>query len=129
MSRAAPDVRERALELWALAIPPSVWAVHFLLSYATAAVWCAKVAGLGGSLAGARVAIAVYTVVGLAGIGLVGWRGFQRHRHGGASPPHDDDTPEDRHRFLGFATALLAALSAVATIYSALAAVFIGSCR
>jgi hypothetical protein len=127
--RAAPDVRERALELWALAASPTLWAVHFLLSYGTAAVWCAKVAGLGGSLAGARAAIAIYTAVALAAIALVGWRGYRRHRLPGGDPPHDDDTPEDRHRFLGFATALLSGLSAVATVYSALAAVFIGSCR
>ena len=38
--------------------------------------------------------------------------------HGNATLPHDDDTPEDRHRFLGFAALLLSALSAVAVIYA-----------
>lgn len=129
MSRASPDLRERAVELWALAAAPTAWAVHFLLSYGTAAVWCAKVSRAGGPLGGARVAIAVYTVVALAAIAAVGVRGLRHHRRGGGQVPHDDDTPEDRHRFLGYATALLAGLSAVATIYTALAAVFIGSCR
>jgi hypothetical protein len=128
MSARAPD-HEVALELWALTASPALWAVHFLASYGTAAVWCAKVASTGGSLAAARLAIGVYTVVALAGIALVGWRGVRRHRYGRAALPHDDDTPEDRRRFLGYATALLSALSAIATIYSALAAVFIGSCR
>jgi hypothetical protein len=128
MSANAPDVREKAIDLWLLAASPAIWSLHFLVSYATAAIWCAKVTE-GGSLAGARVAIAVYTAVALAGIALVGWRGFQRHRHGGLAAPHDDDTPEDRRRFLGFSTALLSGLSAIATAYSALAAVFIGSCR
>lgn len=125
----AADVRERALELWMVAASPVIWSLHFLLCYATAAIWCAKVAGGGGPLAGARVAIAAYTVVALAGIAAVGWRGLRRHGHGGDAPPHDDDSPEDRSRFLGFATALLSGLSGVATIYTALAAVFVGSCR
>jgi hypothetical protein len=120
---------EKSSHLWAIAASPALWAGHFLLSYATAAVWCAKFAGASGSLAPARAAIAAYTVVALAGIALVGWRGAKRHSVGAASVPHDDDSPEDRHRFLGFATLLLSGLSAVATVYSALAAAFIGSCR
>jgi hypothetical protein len=123
------SVPEKPSHLWALAASPGLWAAHFLLSYATAAIWCAKVAGRDGSLSGARVAIAVYTVVALAGIAVVGWRGVQRHRHGGPQADYDDDTPEERHRFLGLATAMLSGLSAVATAYSALAAVFFGSCR
>lgn len=125
-SRGAP---ERPLHLWGLAAAPTVWALHFLLSYGTAAVWCAKVAGRDASLAGARVAIAAYTVAALAAIGAVGWSGLRRHRLDGEPAPHDDDTPQDRHRFLGLATALLAALSAVATLYSALAVAFFRSCR
>jgi hypothetical protein len=126
----ATATRERPLYLWALAASPAIWAAHFLLSYATAAVWCAKVAGVGGSLLGARIAIGAFTAVALAGIGYVGWDGHRRHRygHGGGSEPHDDDSPEDRHRFLGYATVLLSALSAVATIYAALVVIFIGSC-
>lgn len=122
--------RERPLYLWALAASPAIWAAHFLLSYGTASIWCAKVAGVGGSLSGARIAIAAYTAVALAGIALVGWDGHRRHRHRHApdSEPHDDDTPEDRHRFLGQATVLLSALSAVATVFEALVVVFVGSC-
>jgi len=43
--------------------------------------------------------------------------------------PHDADTPEDRHRFLGFATLLLSGLSAVAVIYTALVVVVFRSCH
>jgi hypothetical protein len=39
------------------------------------------------------------------------------------------DTAEDRHQFLAFSTLILSGLSAVATIYVALAPVFIGNCR
>jgi len=121
-----PEHKER---LWIIAVSPAVWAVHFLASYVTAAVWCAKVAGRDGLLADARVAIAVYTVLALAGIGVAGWRGYRRHSFGGATPPHDYDTPEDRHRFLGFAALLLSGLSAVAVVYVALTAVFFETCR
>jgi hypothetical protein len=115
--------------LWFLTASPMIWAAHFLLCYLTAALWCAKLAGPDGSLGRVRVAIAVYTVLALIGIGLTGWHAFRRHSFGGTTVPHDFDTPADRHRFLGFATLLLSALSAVATLYVALAAVFIGSCH
>jgi hypothetical protein len=123
------ETHERRQSLWRPVIPPIIWTVHFLLTYLTATIWCAKVAGRDGSLGGARVAIAIYTVLALAGIAFVGWRGWQRHAFDGSETQHDFDTPADRHRFLGFATALLAGLSAVATIFTPLAAVFFGDCR
>jgi hypothetical protein len=107
---------------------PTTWAAHFLLSYATAAIWCAKVVGLGGSLATVRMSIVCYTLAALGVVGFIGWVGYRRHSFGQADLPHDDDTPEDRHRFLGFATLLLAALSAVAIVYEALVVVFIDRC-
>lgn len=109
-----------------IAASPTIWAAHFLLSYITAAIWCAKT---GAPLDPVRVAIAVYTAIALAGIGFAGWRGLRRHKLGTATVPHDFDTPEDRHRFIGFATLLLSGLSAVATIYVALVAVFIETCH
>jgi hypothetical protein len=114
--------------LWLLILSPVLWAVHFLLCYLTAAIWCAKLAGPDGSLGGVRVAIAVYTVLALLGIGMIGWQAFRRHTFGNTAAPHDFDSPAGRHGFLGFATFLLSALSAVATLYAALAAVFIRSC-
>lgn len=114
--------------LWLLALGPTLWMLYFLLSYATAAIWCAKVVDRDGSLEGARITIGIYTVLTLTGIGIVIWRGFRRHSFGTATVPHDFDTPADRHRFLGFATVLLGGLSVVATLYVALAIVFIGSC-
>lgn len=126
MASQLPEAKE---SLWLLTASPVIWAAHFLLCYATAAVWCAKVAGAGGSLETTRMAILVYTLIALAAIGVIGWIGYRRHRLANASVPHDDDTPEDRHRFLGFATFLLSALSGVAVIYAALVAVFIRSCH
>lgn len=131
MSSYAPDPRlpERHERLWLIAAPPTVWAAHFLLSYCTAAVWCAKAADPSESLGAVRVAIAVFTVLALGAIALFGWAGWKRHRRGRARAPHDDDTPEDRHRFLGFATFLLAGLSGVAVLYAAMVPLFIGTCR
>jgi hypothetical protein len=124
------QLQERSESLWRLAAPPLVWALHLLLSYCTAAIYCTKYApARDASLGGVRVAIGAYTVVSLLAIGVAGVRGYQRHRFGDAETPHDFDTPEDRHRFLGFATFLLAAISAVAVVYQALPALFIGSCR
>ena len=120
---------ERHETLWMLAASPTIWALHLLASYATAAIWCGKIAGPSGSFAAARIAIAVYTVAALAGIGAIGLVAFRRHRFGGGRPPHDADTPEDRHRFIGYSTFLLSALSVVAVIYAAMAVVFIEGCQ
>ena len=125
----ADDTREGNQSLWLLAAAPVVWAAHFALSYATVAVWCAKVAGRDGSLGPARAAVAAYTVVALAAIGAIAHHARGRYRYGGAREPDDADTAAGRHRFLGFAGLLLAGLSAVATLFAALAAVFIRSCQ
>jgi hypothetical protein len=123
------ELPERNESLWVLIISPIIWTTHFLLCYLTAAIWCAKVAGRYGTLDGVRIAIVVYTVLALIGIGITGWLAFRRHSFGTATVPHDFDTPEDRHRFLGFATLLLSGLSGVGILYVALVAVFIGTCH
>lgn len=119
---------ERNESLWMLTASPTIWAAHFLASYLTAAIWCAKYAGPSESLGTARVAIAVYTLAALLGIGIVGTIAFRRVSFRREDMPHDDDTPLDRHRFLGFATLLLSALSAVATLFVAAVVVFVETC-
>ena len=121
-------LQEKKESLWRLIVSPIIWSAHFMASYLTAAIWCAKFAGRDGPLAFVRWAIVIYTIVALIGIAWNGWDGYRRHRHRGEPPPHDDDTPEDRHRFLGLSTALLAALSAVATVYAAFVVFFFRSC-
>ena len=115
--------------LWLLTIGPTIWAAHLLLCYVTAAVWCAKFAAADASLGDVRTAIIWYTAVALVGISIVGLEGFRRHSYGTETTTHDLDSPEDRHRFLGFATLLLSGLSAVAVLYAALAATFFDTCR
>ena len=121
------DTSEASQHLWLIAVSPTIWAAHFLASYLTAAIWCAK-AGRGAELAGVRIAVAAYTVAALAGILLTGWNGLRRHRLGNATVPHDWDTAEDRHRFLGFATVLLSGVSVVGVLYVAMVALFFQAC-
>jgi hypothetical protein len=110
-------------------VSPTIWAGHFLLSYISAAIWCAKYAARYGSIEPVRWAIVVYTVIALAGIAWNGRSGLRQHRFQSESLPHDFDTPGDRHRFLGFATVLLAGLSAVATVFAAFVVLFFDDCR
>ena len=123
------EVHESRQSLLLLIAAPTVWALHFLACYITAAIWCEKVAGRDGELNGARWVIAFMTVVALLGIWFNGRAGWRRHTFGHSTLPHDFDTPEDRHRFLGFATFLLAVLSAIAVVFVAIVAFFFSDCR
>jgi hypothetical protein len=127
--RHAQDVSESNQTLWLLAASPTVWVLHFLACWFAVSMWCAKVAGPTGPLGPVRPVVAGLTLGALAAIAVIGWVGLRRHRFGVATVPHDFDTPEDRHRFLGFAAVLLSGLSAVAVVYVALAAVFLSTCR
>lgn len=120
---------EEKENLWRLIVSPAIWAGHFMLSYITAAVWCAKFAAPDGSLQPVRWAVAFYTLLALTGILRNARSGLRRHRFGDESLPHDFDTPGDRHRFLGFATVLLAGLSAVAVLFAAVAVFYFHDCR
>lgn len=129
-SRPANDrLPERSAFLVLLATGPAIWAAHFLATYVTVSVWCARFAGAGGPLAPVGLPILLYTVAALAAIGAIGWSGYRRHGYGAETLPHDMDTPADRHRFLGFSTLLLAGLSALATIYVAWSTTFFEVCR
>jgi hypothetical protein len=123
------ETSERNQSLWWVALSPAIWAMHFVLSYATASIWCGKIADSGSSLWQVRLAIGVYSILALSGIGIMGWVGYRRHRYGDAELPHSEDTPEDRHRFLGFAVLLLSALSAVATVYATAVLFFFRNCE
>jgi hypothetical protein len=129
MNEATAEPPERTVYLVMLGGAPAIWMFHFLLSYATVAIWCGRVVGVAGPLGAARTAIAWYTVVALLGIALIGWSGYKRHGHGTETLPEDSDTPRARHRFLGFATLLLAGLSAMATVYVAASAMIMETCR
>ncbi len=119
---------EERESLWMLTVSPVIWATHFMASYLTAAVWCAKYAGPSGTLGPARTAIIIYTVAAIAGIGVVAWIAARRADISGDLSPHDADTAHSRHRFLGLATLLLSGLSAVATLFAAAVIIFVRTC-
>lgn len=119
---------EHEESLWVLIVGPTIWAVHFLLCYLTAAIWCAKVAGTTDSVSGARIAISIYTVVALIGIGIAMIDAYRRHEFGEATLPHDYATAADRHRFLGFAAFLLSGLSFISTLFVGIVVYFIDKC-
>jgi hypothetical protein len=114
---------------------PLVWALHFLASYLTAAIWCARAsadAGVGAFETGmevVRAAIAVYTLGALLALALVGRRGLREHRQVQGDTPQESDDRTERRRFIGFAAVLVSGLSAVAVTFVGLAAAFFGSCR
>jgi hypothetical protein len=128
MAMTDPSLVESRERLWVIPASPVVWALHFTATYVTAAVWCGRWAGPARDLGAAGTAIAVYTAAALLAIGVLGWYGFRAHQYGDGRPPHDADTPEDRHRFIGLATMLLSGLSIIAVVYSALAVWLSGAC-
>lgn len=115
--------------LWTLFTAPVIWAAHFVVCYAGAAVYCARAATLGIGLDGLRVGIAAATVLALAGIVVAAALAWRQWGFGTGDPPHDRSTRPDRLLFQGFATLLLAGLSGVAVLFQAMPALFITDCR
>ena len=123
-------LRQRAEQviqnLWSLVAPPTIWALHFLFCYVYAAVRCAKGAE---NLGDVRLAIAAATLVSLSLVAASGYIAWAHSRMPGDAPPHDESTEEDRERFLGTAKLLLAALSFVAIVFTAIPAYVFEDCR
>jgi hypothetical protein len=122
------DLPEKSRYLARMALAPAIWLVHFLASYVTAAFWCRPAGTRDRPIGSLDELILLYTVAAVVGITAAAWSGYQRHAFAAGSPPHDSDTPTDRHRFLGFASLLLAALSLVATLYTVIAVGFFDVC-
>jgi hypothetical protein len=118
----------RVSNLWMLIVPPTVWALHFLFCYVYAAIRCAKDGRLA-PLDDVRVVIGAATVVALLVVLLVARVAWAQMRVDGDPPPHDESTLEDRHRFLATAKLLLAGLSFVAIVYTAIPAFIFADCR
>jgi hypothetical protein len=114
--------------LWMLVVPPTVWALHFLFSYVYAAVRCAK-SGSVEVIVDIRTGIAVATVVALLLVVAFGYIAWAQSRVQGDLPPYQDSTDEDRLRFLAVSTLMLAGLSFVAILFTALPAFVFEDCR
>lgn len=114
--------------LWLLSVGPVIWIVHFLLSYVTAAIYCAKAAGFETGVAPVRVAVSAYTALALIGLVATGIHAMRRSEPGDAATRRQSRAA-DRRRFIGSATALLCGLSGLATIYVAAVTLFFESCH
>lgn len=125
MSGAVPEARE---SLWRLIFGPLVWAAHFLLSYVTGAIGCAKLADTQDEIGLLRLLVALYTAMAMALIAGAADHQWRRQRHASAQPAQDAGGREHRQRFLGLAGLLLCGLSAVAVIYTAAVVVAIRGC-
>ena len=127
---------------WRALAAPLIWALHFLLSYITVAIACARQLP---EFDLARTLVALYTLLAFAGIALCAWPARRARGDPGATPaaPREDRRPPapaapaastDREaggypRFLSGLTQTLAGLSAVATAYVAMPILFFESCR
>ncbi|WP_066718826.1 hypothetical protein [Sphingomonas pituitosa] len=119
--------RFRALRvtLWTLIVPPTSWAAHFLFSYLWAAVRCAKT----GRYVDAPAIFWGGTAAALLVILASGWIAWVQARIPGDHPPHESGTDSDRLRFLAYATLLLAGLSVIGVVFTALPVLFLRDCR
>ena len=124
------EFAEAADSLWRLVFGPIVWAVHFLVSYAAAAVYCAKFGTDAGSILGFRIAVGGAGVVALAVLAWLGWAAWRQWDYmDDKDYVHDRGREEDRHEFLGHAALLLVIVSTVGVLYSMLPVTVLGSCR
>lgn len=114
--------------LWGMVIAPSVWALHFLFCYVFAAIRCAK-GGRAEMLGDVRMWIAVVTIIALAIVAASGFIAWAWSQTEGDPPPHQQSTDEDRLRFLAVATLLLAGLSFIAIVFTAIPAFIFEDCR
>ena len=121
-------IRWRESNLWTLIVPPTVWALHFLFCYIYAAIRCAK-AGPLAPLADVRVMIMAATSLALLIVSTSAYVAWAQMRIEGDPPPHEESTSEDRHRFLATAKLLLAGLSFVAIVYTAIPAFIFANCQ
>lgn len=118
-------VRSLGVTLWTLIVPPTSWAAHFLFSYLWAAVRCAKT----GRYVDAPGVFWGGTAVALLVILASGWIAWVQARTPGDHPPHESGTDSDRLRFLAYATLLLAGLSVIGVVFTALPVLFLRDCR
>ena len=124
---------EEVSSLFRIALGPTIWAAHFVLSYASVAVHCAKFAGELDPIPGFRLALGMLTLAALAAIawtGVLAFRQWNVDARRGLREVAVDlvEEEEGRHEFLGHAALLLAIVSFVGVVFSALPVLYVGSC-
>lgn len=115
--------------LWIMIAAPSVWALHFLLSYWAAAIWCAKIPQPTEPILAVRIGVGVLTLAALAAVGWLAWTAVRSYQATLLIQEKLTEHSEaERTRFLGHATLLLCSLSAVAIVFDAMPALVFDSC-
>lgn len=115
--------------LWRLTLAPSAWALHFVISYAAAAIVCAKFPDPS-TIAGLRLGLGVLTVLALAVICWLGARAWREWNFlGDRDYENTLDKAEERHQFINHAAFLLVVVSFIGVIFVSLPIVYLGSCR
>jgi len=116
--------------LMKITIGPWIWALHFVVSYGGAAIWCEKLSANGDTdtLQWALIALTLAAVAGIVATGVIGWRSWTEGGYGedGTEPGIDD--AESRNRFLGHVSVLLAVVSGIGVVLNVLPVLMIGSC-
>ncbi|WP_432254534.1 hypothetical protein [Limimaricola sp. AA108-03] len=123
------EFSEERESLWRITLGPTIWAFHFLISYAAVSVYCFKFERMF-SMGALRIALIAMTVAMLAAIAWIGWRAFLRwdvRDTGEFSNP--EGSAEDRHQFLGHAGFLLALVSFIGVVYDTLPLIILGTCQ
>ena len=123
------EFAEEASSLWLLVMTPTIWAAHFVTSYAATSLACVKFPGPDGIprlqwLVGGLTAAALLAIVWL---GWRAWRQWDYLDDGDYS--HRTHSTEDRHEFLGHAAFLLAIVSFIGVAFVAMPVWLTGVCR
>ncbi len=122
--------REETESLWRIALGPSVWAAHFLISYIAAAIYCAKGGAGPEGILTFRIAVGVAGLVALGALAWIGRQAWRQWNRGESREDiHDGAVAEDRHQFLGHAALLLVVVSTVGVLYSSLPILVLDGCR
>ena len=99
-----------------IAVAPTISAIHFLVVYASAAIYCSRTDGE--HLLALRIVLIGLTVLAL---GLITWAGVRAFRQRGdpalGRHHHDQDSEGSRHCFLGHVALLLAAVSVIGVCF------------
>lgn len=123
--REKPDLPAHR-NLFRMILAPTIWAIHFLLAYCTAAIWCAKDLGDPDTL---TLVVTGYTVVAEVAIVFLGLKMWTQWDYlDDYDYIHSESTDEHRREFLGHAGFMLACLSFVAVIFNTMPAWFAGTC-
>ncbi len=116
--------------LTGMAVPMLAWATHFVVVYSVQGVACARDA-LATPVAGATPAAWWFALSTLAALAVIGWQGLRAWRcwRGAVVAGSDvDDTGVRRRRFACAVTAILCALAAVATVFTAIPILLLTTC-